>query len=427
MRPSIPLRLLPFFLALSFTASAQVADTLLPRPHSDTATLPAVGADTALRIINLAPYFTLHVDSSLSYQFEINKAPEQYYWYLRNAPVGIRIQKNTGVLSFRAERSYFLSGRLRYDNPYKVQLGIQNLSDPRIRVDTSFTIVFYNTEIIPSRLRPGVYGNVYVNEGDTLRFPVFCEAGSYPIESIVTQTSLPLGAFGAVQRCGDYFAWSPGYDFVQDSDSAQVRVVQALFIGATRFQQQDSAQVRIVVRHALNYPLAQGQYAQLVGDMREYILRLKLTFLMLDKTIKKTKRARTAFDLTAAGTALTGTVLSTSSDADTKRTGSIMPGVGLVLTPIKEATAPTRSTEQSQATLVRASIKRLEYILQDNALLGTRDPGIAGKIAKLREELKQSQLQLIDVPIELTNNLSAAELDSYFNSPKVNKKYRLRR
>ncbi|RYY94102.1 MAG: hypothetical protein EOO11_18550, partial [Chitinophagaceae bacterium] len=358
------------FRALSFVVLLLLVFSSVTGQETDTLPLRAAPADTAardtsLRIVNLAPFFTLHVDSALSYQFEINKDAAEYYWYLRNAPVGIRIQKNTGVLSFRADRSYFLSGRLKYDSPYKVQLGIQNLTDPRIRVDTSFTIVFYNTEIIPSRLRPGVYGNVYVNEGDTLRFPVFCETGSYPIESIVTQTSLPLGAFAPVSRCGDFFTWAPGYSFVQDGDSAQVRIVNALFIGSTRFQQQDSVQVRIVVRHALNYPLAVEQYGLLVGDLREYILRLKLTFLVLDKTIRKTKHARTAFDLTAASTALTGTVLSTSSDADTKRTGAIMPGVGLVLTPIKEATAPTRSTEQSQATLVRASIKRLEYILQD--------------------------------------------------------------
>jgi hypothetical protein len=412
------LLLILFLFLTGFAVSAQQKDTL---PASIS---PAT--DTALRIVNLAPFFSLHVDSVLDYRFESNKEPEGYYWYLRNAPVGVRIQKNTGQLSFRADRSYFLSGRLRYDQPYKVALGIQSLSDPRDRVDTSFTILFYNTEIIPSRLRPGVYGNVYVNEGDTLRFPVFCETGSFPIESIVTQTSQPLGAYTSVARCGDFFSWAPGYTFVGDQDSAQVRIVQTYFIGTTRTQQHDTAQVRIVVRHALNYPLALAQYTQLVSDLQLYVLRLKFTFLMLDKSIRKTRHARTGFDLAAASTALTGTVLSTSKDEDTKRTGAIMPGVGLVMTPIKEATAPVRTTEQNQATLVRASIKRLEYILQDNTLLGEKDPGIAPKIAKLREELKQSQLQLIDVPVEVTNNMSAADLDRYFNSPKVNKKYRLK-
>jgi hypothetical protein len=402
-------------LLLATAARAQQTDTLSSRP------------DTALRIVNLAPFFTVHVDSVLDYRFESNRNPEQYYWYLRNAPVGVRIGKNTGQLTFRADRSYFLSGRLRYDQPYKVVLGLQSLSDPGDRVDTSFTILFYNTEIIPSRLRPGVYGNVYVNEGDTLRFPVFCETGSFPIESIVTQTSLPLGNYTSVNRCADFFTWSPPYSFVGDNDSAQVRVVQAYFIGSTRTQQHDTAQVRIVVRHALNYPLAREQYTQLLSDLQLYILRLKFTFLMLDKTIRKTRHTRTAFDLAAASTALTGTVLSTSKDEDTKRTGAIMPGVGLVMTPIKEATAPVRTTEQNQAALVRASIKRLEYVVQDNSLLGDKDPLIAARISKLREELKQSQLQLIDVPLEITNNMNAADLDRYFNSPKVNRKYRLKR
>ncbi|RYD99160.1 MAG: hypothetical protein EOP50_04440 [Sphingobacteriales bacterium] len=410
--------LFPFLFLLLFHSLLHAQADSLPPQHV---------ADTQLRIVNLAPFFTVHVDSALEYNFESNRDSEHYYWFLRNAPVGVRINKSSGLLTFRADRSYFLSGRLRYDQPYKVALGLQSLSDPSDRVDTSFTILFYNTEIIPSRLRPGVYGNVFVNEGDTLRFPIFCETGSFPFETIVTQTSPPLGAYQGVARCGDYFTWSPDYQFVRDEDSAQVRVVNAYFIGSTRTQQRDSVQVRIIVRQGLNYPLARTQYEQTVSALQLYILRLKFTFLMLDRSIRKTRHARTAFDLTAASTALTGTVLSTSRDEDTKRTGAIMPGVGLVLTPIKEATAPQRSAEQNQATLVRASIKRLEYIIQDNTLLGEKDPGIAAKIAKLREELKQSQLQLIDVPLEMTNNMGATELDRYFNSPKVNRKYRLRR
>ena len=33
--------------------------------------------DTLLRIKNFSPYFTLHVDSTLDYHFEINKDPVQ--------------------------------------------------------------------------------------------------------------------------------------------------------------------------------------------------------------------------------------------------------------------------------------------------------------------------------------------------------------
>src|SRR6478672_2442049 len=74
--------------------------------------------DSSLRIINLNPYFTLHVDSSLNYPLQINKNEENYFWYLRNAPVGLRIGKDNGLLSFRADKSYFLSGKLKYDVNY---------------------------------------------------------------------------------------------------------------------------------------------------------------------------------------------------------------------------------------------------------------------------------------------------------------------
>ena len=190
---------------------------------------------------------------------------------------------------------------------------------------------------------------------------------------------------------------------------------------------QDTAAVKIVVRNGLNYPLAEEQYTQLVRDMNAYITRLKFTFLQLDKTIKKTKGVRTGFDLTAASAALTGTVLSTSSNDESKRTGLILPSVGLVLSPLKEATAPTKNAEQNQATLVRSSIKRLEYVLQDNKLIGEKDPDLSQKMSKLKEELKQSQLQLIDVPIEMTNNMTEEDLNRYFNSSKVNKKYNLKK
>jgi hypothetical protein len=49
------------------------------------------------------------------------------------------------------------------------------------------------------------------------------------------------------------------------------------------------------------------------------------------------------------------------------------------------------------------------------------------KTNKLKEELKQIQIQLIDIPVEISQNMSEQELNEYFNSPKVNKKYRLKR
>jgi hypothetical protein len=106
--------------------------------------------DTPLRITNLEPFITLHVDSTLNYNLEINKPDSiRYFWYLRNAPVGLRLNKDNGLLSFKADKSFFLSGKLKYDQPYNVLVGVQNPSNPADRFDTSFSLTFYNTEIIP--------------------------------------------------------------------------------------------------------------------------------------------------------------------------------------------------------------------------------------------------------------------------------------
>jgi hypothetical protein len=94
--------------------------------------------------------------------------------------------------------------------------------------------------------------------------------------------------------------------------------------------------------------------------------------------------------------------------------------------PVKETTAPNKNIEQNQASLIRSSIKRLDYMIYDYSLVGDKDFSIITKTNKLKEELKQNQLQLIDVPIALDNNMSESELNNYFNSSKVNKKYRLK-
>src|SRR5205823_1173576 len=148
-------------------------------------------------------------------------------------------------------------------------------------------------------------------EGEDVRFSVMCETGSFPFENILTVTSTAIGNFATVKQCNDEFKWTPSYDFVKDTDTGKVRSVTISFIGSTRFKMQDTAQVKLMVRNALNYPIAKEQYNQLVKDMNSYILKLKFTFLQLDKTIKKTKTSRTGFDLTSASAALTGTVLST--------------------------------------------------------------------------------------------------------------------
>jgi hypothetical protein len=378
-------------------------------------------ADSVLRIINLNPYFTQHVDSNLSYQFEINRDPNRYYWYLKNSPVGLKINKDNGLLTFKAEKSYFLSGKLKYDLPYKVSIGVQSLTNPNDKVDTSFTLLFFNTEIMPTRLKATVSSPVYIDEGETVSFTIQCEEGSFPIEDILFTSSIPIRNFSLVSKCNDQFSWTPDYDFVKGKDSA---VVILTFVGSTKFKVRDTANVRIVVRDALNYPLANAEYAQVVKTINTYQLRLKYTFLQLDKKLKKNKTARTTFDLTGATTALTGTILNTSDSKGAQNTGKVLPSVGVALVPIKEATAPTKVVDQNQASLIRTSIKRLEYMLNDNMVVGDKDPDVTRKTAKLREELKQVQIQLIDIPVELTNNMTEDELNNYFNSPKVNKKYR---
>lgn len=408
------------------TTRSSSQDTIKIAPATDTAII-VPEEDTTLRIININPFFSVHVDSTLSYQFEINRDSLNFFWFLKNAPVGLRINKDNGLLSFRADKSYFLSGRLKYDFNYRVTIGVQNLHNGKERFDTSFNIAFFNTEIVIPKLKPQVSGTVWLEEGEKISFKVLCEAGSFPFDNILTFTSGPIGDFDPIQQCNDKFEWTPSYDFVKETDTGKIKSVTISFIGTNKFKMQDTAQVKLIVRNGLNYPIAKEQYNQLARDMNSYILKLKFTFLQLDKTIKKTKRARTGFDLTAASAALTGTVLSTSNDDQSKRTGLILPSVGLVISPIKEATAPNKTAEQNQATLVRSSIKRLEYVLQDNTLIGEKDPDLQQKMSKIKEELKQSQLQLIDVPIEMANGISEEELNRYFNSTKVSKKYNLKK
>jgi hypothetical protein len=60
-------------------------------------------------------------------------------------------------------------------------------------------------------------------------------------------------------------------------------------------------------------------------------------------------------------------------------------------------------------------------------LVGDKDPDILQKTKKLREELKQAQLQLVDLPlVEFDPRFSNEDAEKYFNNPKVNKKYKLK-
>jgi hypothetical protein len=413
--------LLSLLFVISLAANAQT-DTIPVAAPVDTL-LPNV--DSVLRIINLNPYFSLHVDSSLNYNLDINKDSSKYFWYLKNAPVGLRIDKDNGQISFKAEKAYFLSGRLKYDQEYRVQLGVQNLNLPKERVDTFFTVVFYNTEIVVSRLKPSVSSLLYIDEGDTLSFKVQCENGSFPIEAITTLVNVPLKNYIAINKCNDQFSWSVPYDFVKETDSAKVRIFNISFIGVDKFYNRDTAVVKIIVRDALNYPFRLAEYEKILKDVEIYTLQLKFTFKELDKKVRSTKNTRSTFDLASGTTALSGAVLATGSSEGSKNLGKVMPSVGVTLVPVKEAVSPVKTYEQNSAALVRTNIKRLDYTLSDNALSGERDPDILTKINKIRNELKQIQVQLIDIPMIDSGGMTKEQLDEYFNNPRVNKKYKL--
>ena len=381
--------------------------------------------DTLLRIINFTPYFTLHVDSTLDYHFEINKDPKQYYWYLKNSPVGLKINKDDGVLRFNAGKSYFLSGTLKYDNEYKVRLGVQSLNEVDDKVDTTFTLLFYNTDIIPSRIKPTVANDLSIDEGDTLSFNLQCEDGSFPIESIAYFSNFPIRSFTPITHCGDYFTWVAPYDFIKDDENIKQKKLILKFIGVDKFFNRDTATINITVNQAINYPQRLLEYNKITRNIETYILQLKSTFRILDKKIKRTTNTRTTFDLTSASTALGGTIFSSLPTQGQKTVGKILPSVGVALVPVKEAAAPNKNYEQNSASLVRSDIKRLQYLLTDNIVFGDKDPNIIIKTTRLKEELQQVQLQLIEVPV-VEDAIGSKELDEYFNNPKVNKKYRLK-
>ncbi|MCW3091318.1 MAG: hypothetical protein JWP81_2387 [Ferruginibacter sp.] len=382
-------------------------------------------ADSALRIKNINPYFTLHVDSTLKYAFEINKDQSQYYWYLKNSPVGLKINKDNGVLTFKAEKSYFLSGKLKYDYEYKVNIGLQNLNNPAERIDTSFILLFYSTEIIPSRIKPTVTSTLYIDEGDTISFKLQCDNGSFPIEEITYFSNYQAKSLTPVGKCNDDYTWFAPFDFVKDTDKDRQKLLDLYFVGTNKFNSRDTAIVHVYVRENINYPQRVMEFEKLRTDVQNYIVQLKSSFRIVDRKLKRTKKTRTGFDLGSAATGLGGTVFSSMPNSDQKTAGKILPSVGVALVPVKEATAPNNSSDQNTASLIRNSIKRLEYLVADNTIVGEKDPEILNKTKRLKDELKQMQIQLIDIPIA-DENLNSKELDDYFNNPKVNKKYKVK-
>ena len=417
---------------LSTFANAQekLTDTIPPRRADSTFKVynDLLLQDSTLRIINLNPFFTIHVDSVLQYDLKINRPPEQYYWYIKNGPVGVRIDRNTGMLYFKADKSFFKSGKLKYDVPYRVDFGVQNLYIPVEHVDTSFTIMFYSTEIIASKVKPTISPIQYLEEGDSIRFRVQCETGTFPIEQITLNANLPLTTYRTVAKCNDEFSWMVPFEFIRDTDTAKQKTLVLQMIGADKFMNKDTATITFYIRPGINYPQKNEEFKKVNDEMTRYIQELKLTFYAVSQSIKSNKKTRTAFDITASSTALAGTVLVTASeDPNTQDIGKILPAVGLTLVPVKEAVAPNKIQEQNTASQIRGSIKRMEYMQSENSIVGDRDPEILAKTKKLRDELKQTRLQLIDLPmVELDQQLSPEDADKYFNDPKVNKKYKLK-
>ncbi|MEO7767411.1 MAG: hypothetical protein ABIS01_08300 [Ferruginibacter sp.] len=381
--------------------------------------------DSVLRIKNINPYITLHVDSTLKYAFEINHDQSQYYWYLKNSPVGLKINKDNGVLTFKAEKSYFLSGKLKYDYEYKVNIGLQNLNNPSEKIDTSFILLFYSTEIIPSKIKPTVTNTLFIDEGDTISFKLQCDNGSFPIEEITYFSNYQAKSLTPVNKCNDDYTWYAPFDFVKDTDKDRQKLLELYFVGTNKFSTRDTAIIHVYVRENINYPQRVLEFEKLRQDVINYIVQLKSSFRIVDRKLKRTKKTRTGFDLGSAATGLGGTVFSSMPNTDQKTAGKILPSVGVALVPVKEATAPNNSSDQNTASLIRNSIKRMEYLIADNTIVGDRDPEILNKTKKLKEELKQMQIQLIDIPIA-DENLNSKELDDYFNNPKVNKKYKVK-
>lgn len=415
---SIFLLLLLFNLS-AFSQEKEIDSTIVPE---------IVNLDSNLRITNLNPFFTIHVDSVLNYELNINKNPKQYYWYLKKAPVGLKIDKSTGTIFFKAEKTYFLSGRLKYDFPYKVEFGVQNLKDATDKVDTSLSILFYSTEINLSKVKPAVFGTLLAEEGDTVRFRVQCEKGTFPLEQLNFNSNIPIVVEKQINRCEDEFVWMVPFDFIKDNDTARQKILSLAFIGYDKFFNKDTAFVKIAVKPGINYPQRNLEHSMVSQELRSYIQNLKLTFYVVSRNIKTNKTTRTAFDITGSTTALAGTVLTSTGASETSKSfGKILPSIGLTLVPVKEAVSPNRIQEQNTASQIRTITKRLDYLLSDNQIIGSRDVEVVQKTKKLNDELKQARLQFIDLPmVEFDDKVNQNLADKYFNDPKVIRKYKLK-
>jgi hypothetical protein len=417
--------------AFTFSSAQEInKDTTLPKKDSlpNLVSIQQQEADSALRIMNLSPFFSIQADSVLTYDFKINKPLDNYFWYIKSAPVGLKIDKNTGILFFKADKNLFKSGRLKFDVPYKVEFGVQNLRNAAEKIDTSFNLLFFSTEINVSKLKPTVGSIVQLEEGDSIKFKVQCDEGTFPIEQININSNLPITNFKSVKNCNDEFQWMVPYDFIREGDTAKQKILVLQFIATDKLRNNDTATVRLFIRPGVNYPQKLIEFNQISDEMKKYIKDLKLAFFVLSNEIEKTKTNRTYFDIGSSSTAMLGTILSTSAQSTgAKNFGKVLPSLGLTLVPVKETVSPNKVQEQNVASQIRATIKRLEFMLSEYNLTGEKDIDILTKTKKLKDELKQSQLQLIDLPlVEFDPRYTQEDAEKYFNNPKVNKKYRMK-
>lgn len=416
--------------AFKFSFAQEISkDTTLPLKDTiSNLANPKQEVDSPLRIMNLSPFFSLQADSVLTYDFKINKPIDQYFWYLKSAPIGLKIDKNSGLLYFKADKNLFKSGRLKFDIPYKVEFGVQNLRNAADRIDTSFNLLFFSTEINITRLKPTVGNFVQLEEGDTIRFRIQCEEGTFPMEQITINANLPITNFKPVKKCNDEFEWTVPYDFIREGDTAKQKILLLQFIGTDSHRNNDTASVRLYIKPGVNYPQKMLEYKMIADEMNKYIKDLKLAFFILSNEIEQTKKNRTYFDVGSSSTAMLGTILSTSAQSTgAKNFGKVLPSLGLTLVPVKEAVSPNKVQEQNVATQIRGTIKRLEFMLTEYGLVGDKDIEILTKTKKLKDELKQSQLQLIDLPlVEFDPRYTQEDAEKYFNNPKVNKKYKMK-
>jgi hypothetical protein len=106
IKPAKVFRLCLLVVCIAFHDSGYAQNPGFHIPMSISDTAKPNDDSTILRIRNLNPYFTLHVDSTLSYQLELNKDPTHFFFFMKNAPVGLKIREN-GLLTFRAESPFF--------------------------------------------------------------------------------------------------------------------------------------------------------------------------------------------------------------------------------------------------------------------------------------------------------------------------------